>query len=72
MIEIMTEEQKKNFLKNIWNVDFVEHEEDECGTDKEIELSKGRKIKVPCFRLKYYLKLYEAINGVVLSQSFGI
>lgn len=71
MIEIMTEEQKENFLKNIWIVDFVEHEEDECGTDKEIELSKGRKIKVPCFRLKYYLKLYEAINGVVLSQSFG-
>lgn len=71
MIEIMTEEQKENFLKNIWIVDFVEHEEDECGTDKEIELSKGRKIKVPCFRLTYYLKLYEAINEVVLSQSFG-
>lgn len=71
MMEIMTEEQKENFLRHIWIVDFVEHEENECVTDKEIELLNGKKIKVTCFCLTYYLKLYEAINKVVLNQHFG-
>lgn len=71
MIEIMTEEQKQNFLRHIWIVDFVKHEEEECGTDKEIELANGAKIQIPCIRLTYYYKLYEAINEVVLNQHFG-
>lgn len=71
MLEIMTEEQKEDFLKRIWIVDFVKHEDEECVTDREVELLNGKKIKIPCFFLKYYLKLYQAINEVVLSQKFG-
>lgn len=71
MIEIMTEEQRENFLRHIWIVDFEEHEENECVTDKEIELLNGKKIKVTCFCLTYYHKLYKAINEVVLNQHFG-
>lgn len=44
MIEIMTEEQKENFLKHMWIVDFVKHEEEECGTDKEIELEDRKSV----------------------------
>ena len=71
MIEIMTEEQKEDFLKRIWIVDFAKHEDEECVTEREIELLNGKRIKIPCFFLKYYLKLYQTINTVLLSQRFG-
>lgn len=71
MIEIMTDEQKEDFLKRIWIVDFAMHEDEECVTDREVELLNGKKIEITCFFLKSYLKLYQAINEVVLSQKFG-
>lgn len=71
MIEIMTDEQREDFLKRIWIVDFAMHEDEECVTDREVELLNGKKIEITCFFLKYYLKLYQAINEVVLSQKFG-
>lgn len=71
MIEVMSDEDRETFLKRIWVVDFVEHEENECVEDKEIELLNGKKIVVTCFRLKNYCKLYQAINEIVLGQRFG-
>lgn len=71
MIEIMTDEQKEDFLKRIWIVDFAMHEDEECVKDREVELLNGKKIEITCFFLKCYLELYHAINEVVLSQKFG-
>lgn len=70
MTEIMTEQQKEELLKHIWVVEFVNHEEDEQVNEKEIELLSGKKIKVTCFNLKFYDKLYKAINKIVLNQKF--
>ena len=62
MIEIMTDEQKVEFLEHIWIVDFAENENEECVTDKEIKLLNGEKIKISCFSLNCYLKFYKEIK----------
>ncbi len=71
MIEIMTEEQKNEFLEHIWIVDYAKSDEKERVEDKEIELSNGKQIKVPCFYLKYYLDLFQTISQVGSVQRFG-
>lgn len=71
MIEIMTEEQKNEFLEHIWIVDYAMPDEKERVEDKAIELSNGKQIKVPCFYLKYYLDLFQTISQVGSVQRFG-
>lgn len=71
MIEVMTEEQKQEFLKYIWVIDYVDNEEKQEVVSKEVELLNGKSIKVTCFRLKYYDIFLKTINEVVLSQNFG-
>lgn len=71
MIDIMTEEQKEEFAKRIWIVDYVVSINDERVEQKKIELLNGKSINITCFYLNYYDKFYKALNDVVLSQSFG-
>lgn len=71
MIEVMTEEQKENFLKNIWVIDYVNNEQEQCVVSKEVELLNGKSIKITCFQLKYYDEFFKTINEVVLGQNFG-
>lgn len=71
MIDIMTEEQKEEFAKHIWIVDYVVSINDERVEQKKIELLNGKSISITCFYLNYYDKFYKAINDVVLSQNFG-
>lgn len=70
MMEIMTENQRVDFLKRIWVVDFVKHKENEKVVAKEIELFNGKNIKVTCFCLMDYKPLYQAINDVT-NRPFG-
>ncbi len=70
MMEIMTENQKVDFLKRIWVVDFVKYKENESVVEKEIELFNGKNIKVTCFCLMDYKQLYQAINEIT-NQPFG-
>lgn len=71
MIEIMSNEDKSEFLKRIWIVDYVGNDKQERVENKEIELLNGEKISVTCFYLENYNKFYKSINKVVLSQQFG-
>ncbi len=71
MIDIMTEQQKDDFIKHIWIVDYVKSKEQEKVEKKIIELLNGKSIEVTCFYLCYYDKFYKAVNDVVLSQNFG-
>lgn len=71
IIEIMSDEDKKEFLKRIWIVDYVGDGKGEHIENKEIELLNGEKINVTCFCLENYYKIFSAINKVVLSQRFG-
>ncbi len=70
MMEIMTENQKVDFLKRIWVVDFVNYKENESVVEKEIELFNGKNIKVTCFCLMDYKQLYKCINEIT-NQAFG-
>lgn len=70
MVDIMEEKDRKEFEKNIWVVDYAANGV-ESVTEKEIELLNGKNITVTCFRLKYYLKLYRAIQETISSQRFG-
>ncbi len=71
MIEIMSDEDRKEFLKRIWIVDYVGSGNREHVENKEIELLNGEKISITCFCLEDYSKLFTSINEVVLSQQFG-
>ena len=70
MIEIMSQEQKKELLERMWIVDFVKHEEQEKVVNKEIELLNGNAIQVTCLYLTHYGKLYKAINKIALKPEF--
>lgn len=63
MVEIMTEEERKKFEKNVWVVDYAQNEE--SAVVKEVELFNGKKINVTCFSLKYYYQFYKTINETV-------
>ena len=71
MIDVMTEEQKKDFLKNIWVIDYVDNQQSECVATRNVELLNGKSIEITCFQLKHYDALFKTINQVVLSQNFG-
>lgn len=71
MIEVMTEEQKNEFLEHIWVVDYVKDEQEQKVEYKEVELLNGKSIKVTCFQLKNYDKFFKTVSHVVLSQNFG-
>lgn len=70
IVTILSDEQKKEFLKHIWVLGRSEQKDKNNYSEKSIELFNGKEIKVQCFDIYDYSQFFKCINSVTNTPEF--